>query len=68
MRQTQHSTLFDKMRNIENVVRVILRQDGIKLSMPTRAAFAGWVRELTDSDGLVMNLVEPLLAVLVRPH
>lgn len=56
------------MRNIENVVRVILRQDGIKLSMPTRAAFAGWVRELTDSDGLVMNLVEPLLAVLVRPH
>ena len=52
------------MRSIENVVRAILREGGIKLGTPSRTAFAGRVRDLADGDRLVMTLVEPLLAIL----
>ena len=57
-------TVLNEMRSIENVVRAILREGGIKLDTPCRAAFAGRVRGLTDGDRLVMTLVEPLLAIL----
>ena len=56
--------VLNEMRSIENVVRAILREGGIKLGTPGRAAFAGRVRDLTDGDRLVMTLVEPLLAIL----
>jgi transposase len=46
------------------VVRAILREAGLKLGKPSRAAFAGRVRELAGGDALVMALVEPLLAIL----
>lgn len=54
------------MRTIENVVRTILREAGIKLGTPSRTAFAGRVRELAGADVMVMPLVEPLLAVLAK--
>lgn len=57
-------TVLNEMRSIENVVRAILREDGIKLGTPSRAAFAGRVRELAGDDALVMALVGPLLAIL----
>ena len=57
-------TVLNEMRSIENVVRAILREAGIKLGTPSRAAFAGRVRELAGEDANVMALVEPLLAVL----
>ena len=57
-------TVLNEMRSIENVVRAILREAGIKLGTPSRAAFAGRVRELAGEDASVMALVEPLLAVL----
>ena len=57
-------TVLHEMRAIENVVRAILREAGLKLGTPTRAAFAGRVRELAEGDLLVMRLVQPLLAVL----
>ena len=41
-------TVLNEMRSIENVVRAILREGGIKLDTPGRAAFAGRVRGLTD--------------------
>ena len=57
-------TVLNEMRSIENVVRAVLRESGLKLGAPGRAAFAGRVRELAVGDSLVMKLVEPLLAIL----
>ncbi|MCR4331993.1 MAG: IS110 family transposase [Sulfuricaulis sp.] len=57
-------TVLNEMRTIENVVRAILREAGIKLGTPSRVAFADRARELTGGDPAVMPLVEPLLAVL----
>ena len=57
-------TVLNEMRSIENVVRAILREAGLKLGTPGRPAFAGRVRELAVGEPLVMQLVEPLLAVL----
>ena len=48
---------------IENVVTSILREAGIKLGTPSRAAFADRVRELTGAGTVIMALVEPLLAI-----
>jgi transposase len=39
-------TVLNEMRAIENVVRAILREGGLKLGTPARAAFTGRVREL----------------------
>jgi transposase len=57
-------TVLNEMRTIENVVRAVLREAGLKLGTPGRAAFAGRVRELTEGDASVTELVEPLLAIL----
>jgi transposase len=55
-------TVLNEMRSIENVVRAMLREAGVKLGTPSRTAFAGRVRELADAE--VMAMVEPLLAIL----
>jgi transposase len=57
-------TVLNEMRSIENVVRAILREAGLKLGTPSRAAFAERVRDLAGGDPLVMPLVEPLLTIL----
>lgn len=57
-------TVRNEMRTIENVVRAILREAGIKLGTPGRAAFAPRVRELIGTDTVIMALVEPLLAIV----
>jgi transposase len=57
-------TVLNEMRTIENVVRAILREAGIKLGTPSRTAFADRVRELAGADTFVMSLITPLLAVL----
>jgi transposase len=57
-------TVLNEMRTIENVVRAILREGGIKLGTPSRTRFAGRVRELAGGDPEVMPLVAPLLAIL----
>ncbi|MER8421199.1 IS110 family transposase [Mesorhizobium sp. M1329] len=57
-------TVLNEMRTIENVVRAILREAGIKLGTPGRAAFAHRVRELIGADTVIMALVEPLLAIV----
>ncbi|NTF98237.1 IS110 family transposase [Rhizobium rhizogenes] len=57
-------TVMNEMRSIENVVRAILREGGIKLGTPSRADFAGKARHMVAGDPLVMALVEPLLTVL----
>jgi transposase len=57
-------TVLNQMRTIENVVRAVLREAGLKLGTPGRAAFAGRVRELAGDDRAVMPMVAPLLAIL----
>jgi transposase len=57
-------TVLNEMRSIENVVRAILREAGLKLGTPSRAAFAVRVRDLAGGDPLVLPLVEPLLTIL----
>jgi transposase len=57
-------TVLNEMRTIENVVRAILREAGIKLGTPSRTVFVGRVREVASSDASVMPLVTPLLAIL----
>ena len=57
-------TVLNEMRSIENVVRAVLREAGVKLGTPSRAAFAGRVRELAGDDLALQPLVEPLLAIL----
>jgi transposase len=57
-------TILNEMGTIENVVRAILREAGVKLGTPSRAAFAGRVHEMAGADAVLMPLVEPLLTVL----
>jgi transposase len=56
--------ILNEMRNIENVVRAVLREAGLKLGRPARARFDDRVRELAGDDKAVMAIVAPLLAVL----
>lgn len=55
-------TVLNEMRSIENVVRAMLREAGVKLGTPSRSAFAGRVRELARAE--LMTMVEPLLSIL----
>ncbi|MER9777238.1 transposase, partial [Mesorhizobium sp. M0220] len=55
-------TVLNEMRSIENVVRAMLREAGVKLGTPSRTAFADRVRELASAE--VMAMVEPLLTIL----
>src|SRR3954464_6226843 len=57
-------TVLNEMRAIENVVRAVLREAGLKLGTPARAAFAQRVRELAGDDQAVMPIIEPLLTIL----
>ena len=57
-------TVLNEMRSIENVVRAILREAGIKLGTPSRTAFADRVRNVAGSEHAVMALVEPILTIL----
>ena len=57
-------TILNEMRSIENVVRAVLREAGLKLGRPARARFEERVRELAGDDAAVMAIAAPLLAVL----
>ncbi|MEO5325229.1 IS110 family transposase [Mesorhizobium sp. CC13] len=57
-------TVLNEMRSIENVVRAILREAGVKLGTPSRTSFADRVRELAGTDAEAMVMVEPLLSIL----
>ena len=57
-------TMWTKQRDIENAVRAVLREAGLKLGTPPRKLFAGRVRELASFDEAVCDIIEPLLEVL----
>ena len=56
-------TVLNEMRTIENVVGAMLREVGLKVGTPSRAAF-GRVRELRSGDAAPLAMVKPLLRVL----
>ena len=57
-------TVLNEMRSIENVVRAILREAGIRLGTPARAKFAATVHELAGENVDIMAMATPLLKVL----
>ena len=57
-------TVLNKMREIENVVRAVLREAGLKLGPPARKELAARVRELAGDDAVISASVEPLLAIV----
>jgi transposase len=57
-------TVLNGMRTIENVVRALLREAGVKLGTPSRKDFVERTRELTADDPVLTHLTEPLLTIL----
>jgi transposase len=56
-------TVLNEMRSIENVVRAILREAGIRLGTPPRTSFADRVRECAGGDKPVERVVAEALAI-----
>lgn len=56
--------VLNKQRDIENEVRAVLREVGLKLGTPTRKLFAAHARDLASADPAITDIVEPLLAIL----
>jgi transposase len=56
--------VLNKMRDVENGLRALLREAGLKLGRPARKGLAARVRELTAGDPVLSAVAEPLLAVV----
>src|SRR3954454_18572701 len=52
------------MRDVENGLRALLREAGLKLGTPARKELAVRVRELTAADPVLSALAEPLLTII----
>lgn len=61
---TARRMVLNKLRDIENGVRALLRETGIKLGTPGRKRFAARVREVTASDAVLAAVAEPLLTII----
>jgi transposase len=56
--------VLNELRDVENGVRALLREAGVKLGTPGRKQFAGRVRELTASNPVLAGLAEALLTII----
>jgi len=56
--------VLNEMRTIENVVRAILRETGLKLGTPARKDFIVRARELIAGEQTLASMIEPLLEIL----
>ena len=54
--------VLNKMRDVENGLRALLREAGLKLGRPARKEFAARARELVGADAVLPASAEPLLA------
>jgi transposase len=61
---TARRIVLNKRRDVENSVRALLREVGLKVGTPSRKDFPARVRELVDDDPVLMSLAEPLLSVI----
>lgn len=57
-------TILNKLRDMENAVRAVLRESGLKVGSPGRKLFAAQVRELASADPTLADITEPLLAIV----
>lgn len=57
-------TVLNKLRDMENAVRAVLRESGLKVGSPGRKLFAARVRELASADPTLADITEPLLAIV----
>ena len=63
---TARRLVLNKRRDVENGLRALLREAGLKVGTPSRKDFAARVRELAAADPVLSSLVEPLLSVISR--
>lgn len=61
---TARRLVLNKRRDVENELRALLREAGLKVGKVSRKDFAPRVRELVADEPLLMALVEPLLSIL----
>jgi hypothetical protein len=62
---TARRTVLNKRRDVENGVRTLLREAGLKVGTPSRKDFPARVRELAAGDAVLTGLVESLLSVII---
>ena len=61
---TARRMVLNKRRDVENGVRALLREAGLKVGTPSRKDFPARVRELAAGDAVLTGLVESLLSVI----
>jgi len=61
---TARRLVLNKRRDVENGIRALLREVGLKVGTPSRKVFPGRVRELAADDPVLASLAESLLGVV----
>jgi transposase len=61
---TARRMVLNKRRDVENGVRALLREAGLKVGVPSRKSFPARVRELAADDPVLAELAESLLSVI----
>ncbi len=61
---TARRLVLNKRRDVENGIRALLREVGLKVGTPSRKAFPGRVRELAADDPVLSSLAKSLLDVV----
>jgi transposase len=61
---TARRMVLNKRRDVENGLRALLREAGLKLGTPSRKDFAARVRELVAENATLAALAEPLLSII----
>ncbi len=61
---TARRMMLNKRRDVENGVRALLREAGLKVGTPSRKDFSVRVRELAAGDAVLTGLAESLLSVI----
>jgi len=61
---TARRLVLNKRRDVENGVRALLREAGLKVGTPSRKDFSARVRDLASGDPVLAGLSESLLSVI----
>ena len=61
---TARRLVLNKRRDVENGIRALLREVGLKVGTPSRKVFPSRVRELAADDPVLSSLAESLLGVV----
>src|SRR3954468_14258686 len=61
---TARRMVLNKRRDVENGVRALLREAGLKVGTPSRKDFPARVRELAAGDAVLAGLAESLLSII----